>query len=61
LPGEVHEVEAKVVGFSERVQIDIVVLKQVVTAERPQSCHDGGGCLIDLLESNIRLAKRLNR
>lgn len=41
LPWEVHEIEGKVVGLCERIQVDIVVLEQIFTAEWPQGCHDG--------------------
>lgn len=34
LPGEIEEVEGKIVGLRERVEVHVVVAKQVVATER---------------------------
>ena len=39
LPCEVHEVEGQVVGLRERVEVHVVVAKQIVATERAQSGH----------------------
>ena len=38
-PGEVHEVKGEVVGLCEWVEVDVVVAKQVVAAERTKGSH----------------------